>query len=99
MDKIYIPVEKINSIYKYSDKDSVKPKLNKLNSSNWEKTKTYIKRKAQDISKELGLEYFDTNVFSLPDNQMRVQKPVEEWLRGFFDARFPTVSDEIRKKE
>ena len=42
----------------------------------------------QDISKELGLEYFDTNVFSLPDNQMRVQKPVEEWLRGFFDAEF-----------
>lgn len=52
-DKIYIPVEKINSIYKYSGKDSIKPKLNKLNSSSWAKTKTYIKGKAQDISREL----------------------------------------------
>lgn len=52
-DKIYIPVEKINSIYKYSSKDGVEPKLNKLNSSNWEKTKAYVKSKAKDISKEL----------------------------------------------
>ena len=52
-DKIYVPVEKINSIYKYSDKDGVVPKLNKLNSTSWAKTKTYIKAKAKDISKEL----------------------------------------------
>ena len=52
-DKIYIPVEKINSIYKYSSKDSLTPKLNKLNSTNWEKTKNYVKKKAEDISKEL----------------------------------------------
>lgn len=52
-DKIYIPVEKINTIYKYSSKDGIKPKLNKLNSSSWAKTKTYIRQKAKDISKEL----------------------------------------------
>ena len=52
-DKIYIPVEKINSIYKYSSKDGVTPKLNRLNSTNWEKTKSYVKSKAKDISKEL----------------------------------------------
>lgn len=52
-DKIYVPVEKINLIYKYADKDSVEPKLNRLNSSSWAKTKTYIKAKAKDISKEL----------------------------------------------
>ena len=52
-DKIYIPVEKINSIYKYSSKDGIKPKINKLNSASWAKTKTYIKAKAKDISKEL----------------------------------------------
>ncbi len=52
-DKIYVPVEKINSIYKYSSKDGATPKLNKLNSASWAKTKTYIKAKAKDISKEL----------------------------------------------
>ncbi len=52
-DKIYIPVEKINTIYKYSDKNGAEPKLNKLNSASWAKTKTYIKAKAKDISQEL----------------------------------------------
>ena len=52
-DKIYIPVEKINSIYKYTSREGSAPKLNKLNSSSWAKTKTYIKAKAKDISQEL----------------------------------------------
>ncbi len=52
-DKIYIPVEKINTIYKYASKEGTIPKLNKLNSTSWAKTKTYIKKKAKDISKEL----------------------------------------------
>ena len=52
-DKIYVPVEKINNIYKYTDKNGAIPKLNKLNSLSWAKTKTYIKNKAKDISKEL----------------------------------------------
>ena len=52
-DKLYVPVEKINTIYKYSGKDSLKPKINKLNSISWAKTKTYIQNKAKDISKEL----------------------------------------------
>lgn len=56
-DKIYVPVEKIDLIYKYNDKDGSKPKLNKLGSNNWEKTKKYIKEKVKDISKELILLY------------------------------------------
>ncbi|MBQ6840857.1 MAG: transcription-repair coupling factor [Bacilli bacterium] len=52
-DKIYVPVEKINNIYKYSDKDGVAPKLNRLNSSTWLKTKQYVQKKIQDISREL----------------------------------------------
>lgn len=52
-DKIYVPVEKINTIYKYSAKDGAIPKLNKLNSTTWDKTKRYIKDKVKDISREL----------------------------------------------
>ena len=52
-DKIYIPVEKINNIYKYSDKDGSKPHLNRLNSSSWLKTRAYVQKKVQDISREL----------------------------------------------
>lgn len=56
-DKIYVPVEKIDLIYKYTGKDGVRPKLNKLGSTNWEKTKKYISEKVKDISRELILLY------------------------------------------
>ncbi len=52
-DKIYVPVEKISTIYKYSAKDGSAPKLNKLGSTNWEKTKRYVREKVKDISAEL----------------------------------------------
>ena len=52
-DKVYIPVEKINSIYKFSDADGIKPKINSLNSTNWAKTKMKVKTKIKDISGEL----------------------------------------------
>ncbi len=52
-DKIYVPVEKITTIYKYGDKDGIVPKVNKLNSTSWIKTKMYISSKIKDISANL----------------------------------------------
>jgi len=52
-DKVYIPVEKINTIYKYSDRDGSKPKIHKLGSLAWEKTKSVVKNKIKDISQDL----------------------------------------------
>lgn len=52
-DKVYIPVEKISTIYKYSSKDGLKPHINKLNSPAWAKTKRILTKKIKDISQEL----------------------------------------------
>jgi transcription-repair coupling factor (superfamily II helicase) len=52
-DKIYVPVEKITSIYKYSEKEGTVPKINKLNSTSWAKTKAYVASKIKDISASL----------------------------------------------
>lgn len=52
-DKVYIPVEKITTIFKYTDKDGVKPKINKLNSTSWELKKRACQKKIKDISEEL----------------------------------------------
>ncbi len=52
-DKIYVPVEKINNLYKYGDADGTVPKLNHLNSSQWAKTKAAIRKKINDISEKL----------------------------------------------
>lgn len=52
-DKVYIPVEKITSIYKYADSEGVKPKINKLNSTSWKLKKRSVRKKIKDISEEL----------------------------------------------
>jgi len=52
-DKVYVPVEKITSIFKYSSKEGLKPKINRLNSTSWQKTKAVMRNKIKDISEEL----------------------------------------------
>ena len=51
--KLYIPVEKIELINKYSSNDSIVPKLNKLGSTEWQKTKARVKGKLKNIAEEL----------------------------------------------
>ena len=60
-DKIYVPVEKINTLYKYGDSDGTAPKLNHLNSSLWAKTKAAIRSKINDISEKLIKLYRERN--------------------------------------
>ncbi len=52
-DKVYVPVEKMNTILKYASKDGVKPKISKLNSTSWAKTKRSVEKRIKDISQEL----------------------------------------------
>ena len=52
-DKVYIPVEKIDSIYKYQEADGIVPKVNSLNSTSWAKTKMKVRSRIHDISDEL----------------------------------------------
>lgn len=52
-DKLYLPVEDFNKLYKYSSKEGAKPTIHKLNSVEWQKTKLKIKNKIKDISSEL----------------------------------------------
>ncbi len=52
-DKIYIPVEKIDLLTKYSGQDGVSPKVNKLGGVEWQRTKDRVKRKIADIADKL----------------------------------------------
>lgn len=52
-DKLYIPVEKIDFISKYSAKDGIVPKLNKLGGTEWQRTKLKARKRIQDIAGEL----------------------------------------------
>lgn len=52
-DKIYIPVEKIELLSKYSGREGLMPKVNKLGGSEWQKTKMRVKAKVTDMAEQL----------------------------------------------
>lgn len=52
-DKLYIPVEKIDLISKYSGNEGNVPKVNKLGGSDWNKIKERVKSKIRDIADKL----------------------------------------------
>ncbi|MDD6272916.1 MAG: CarD family transcriptional regulator [bacterium] len=60
-DKLYLPVEDISKLYKYSSKEGVKPTINKLNSIEWTKTKLRIKDRIKNITGELLKIYKERN--------------------------------------
>ena len=52
-DKLYVPVEKIDLISKYSSKEDHTPTINKLGSTEWSKTKLKAKKRAEKIAIDL----------------------------------------------
>ncbi|MBE6150615.1 MAG: transcription-repair coupling factor [Firmicutes bacterium] len=75
-DKLYIPVEKIDLINKFTGKEGVAPKVNKLGGTEWQKTKLRIKKKVQDIAGDLIKLYATREMkqgykFS-PDNELQI---------------------------
>ena len=60
-DKLYMPVEDITKLYKYSSKEGSKPTINKLNSVEWTKTKLRIKERIKNITGELLKIYKERN--------------------------------------
>ena len=104
-DKVYVPVEKIATIYKYSDKDGLKPQINKLGSTAWQKKKQSIQKRIHDISKELielyakrnqvqGVAYIDypeEEVFagSFPYEETRDQKRAIQDVLKDLDSMVP----------
>lgn len=52
-DKLYIPVEKIDLLFKYVGKEGIVPKINKMDSIDWKKTKQRVKQKVADMADRL----------------------------------------------
>ena len=98
-DKLYIPVEKIDLISKYSSGDGIVPKINSLNTNEWEKTKSKARKRVEEIAKDL-LKLYAARESSkgfkfLPDSNDQIE----------FEKEFPytetkdqiRVTDEIKK--
>ncbi|MGL4373060.1 MAG: transcription-repair coupling factor, partial [Turicibacter sp.] len=52
-DKLYVPIDKIQMVQKFVGSEGVKPKIHKLGSSDWEKTKAKVKKSVKDIADKL----------------------------------------------
>jgi transcription-repair coupling factor (superfamily II helicase) len=56
-DKLYVNLNAIDRIQKYSSKEGHVPVINRLGSGEWEKVKSRTKRRVKDIARELILLY------------------------------------------
>jgi len=79
-DKLYIPVEKIDLISKYSGNEGAAVKIHKLGGSEWKKTKARVKNKIHDVANQLLKLYAEREMkkgfMYSPDNDL--QKSFEQ---------------------
>ncbi|NLK43863.1 MAG: transcription-repair coupling factor [Tissierellia bacterium] len=52
-DKLYVPIDQMNLIQKYIGADSIKPKINKLSSTEWARAKERAKKAVEDMAQDL----------------------------------------------
>ncbi|HBR17704.1 MAG: transcription-repair coupling factor [Deltaproteobacteria bacterium RIFCSPLOWO2_12_FULL_43_16] len=52
-DKVYLPVQRLNSVGKYHGVEGKKPEIDKLGSTRWEKAKDKVKKAVEEMAKEL----------------------------------------------
>lgn len=88
-DKVYLPVDKINKLYKYSANGGRTPKLNKLNSTSWAKKKSETRKRIRDISGEL------IELYSNRNRAVGVAyKDFEDEIKFAFDFPFALTEDQ-----
>ena len=54
---LYVPINQLDNVKKYICDDDAKPKVNSLNSKEWEKTKKKVNEHVKEVAKELVLLY------------------------------------------
>lgn len=82
-DKLYIPVEKIELISKYTGKEGIVPKVNKLGGTEWQKTKLRVKSKVKDIADKL------LKLYALREMKKGFQFSKDNELQMMFEEEFP----------
>ena len=94
-DKLYIPVERIELISKYSSKEGVVPKINKLGGSEWNKVKARVKSKVKDIAQKL------IKLYAIRESQKGFAFSEDSEWQVMFESEFEyeLTADQIRATE
>ncbi len=91
-DKLYMPVEDITKLYKYTSKEGAKPTINKLNSIEWTKTKLRIKERIKNITGELLKIYKERNKATINP----FKKDDEEQLLFENEFEYKETTDQLK---
>ena len=81
-DKLYIPVEKIDLISKYSGKEGMVPKVSNLNGTDWQKTKMRVSSKVHNIASEL------LRIYAEREMKKGFKFAPDEELQAMFESEF-----------
>ena len=81
-DKLYIPVEKIDLISKYSAKEGIVPKVSTLNGTDWQKTKLRVSNKVHNIASEL------LKIYAEREMKKGIKYAPDEELQTMFESEF-----------
>ncbi len=91
-DKLYVPVEQMNRVQKYIAPDDTSPKLSKLGTQEWNKTKARVKKSIEDMTEKL-LELYR----SRENNKGIAFEPDTPWQREFEeDFQYEETPDQLR---
>ncbi|MBZ5499189.1 MAG: transcription-repair coupling factor [Acidobacteriia bacterium] len=89
--KLYVPVERLDLIQKYSSVDGAHPTLDRLGGTSWERTKSRIKKSMRDMAGELLKLYAERQM--VPGYSYAVDSA---WQREFEDSfEFELTRDQL----
>lgn len=103
---LYIPATQLNLIQKYAGSDAGKPKLNKLGTTQWTKTKKQVRSAVQAIAKDLvelyaarqkaeGYVYGPDTVWQTEFEEMFPFEETEDQLQAITDTKHDMESPKI----
>ena len=76
-DKLHIPAEQINMLCRYRGSGQIKPKLSRMGGSDWENTKTRVKKEVEAIAYDLLRLYarrkMQTGIEFAPDSPLQLE--------------------------
>ena len=81
-DLLYVNINSLNRIAKYSGKDGTAPKMNKLGTEAWDKLKKTTKKKVKDIARDL------IKLYALRKSQVGTAMDPDGYLETELEASF-----------
>ncbi len=94
-DSLYVPVDQLDMLYKYSGDTDKELKLNKLGGTEWDKTKKKVRSATRDMAKQLTMLYAErekSKGFAFSEDT--------PWQRDFEDTfAFQETEDQLRSIE